>query len=138
MSLFEVCIMSPDEILLDSKEVKELVLPTTTGRMGVLSNHSPLVTGLEIGVMLISTAKSSNWTTVALLGGFALIKNNKVTVVVSGAQLGSNINIDEAEKNFSEAKAKLEKATDRKEKIESTLNLKRTRATYEACQQQIT
>jgi len=133
MNLFELCIMTPDKILFDSKDVREIVLPTTTGRMGVLANHTPLVTGLDIGVMLISTSTNQNWSNVSLLGGFALMKDNKVTVVVSEAMFGSEIDSAEAEKAFTEAKASLEKAASRKEKVESTLAFKRARANYEAC-----
>jgi F0F1-type ATP synthase epsilon subunit len=46
---------------------------------------------------------------------------------------GSEIDSAEAEKAFTEAKASLEKAASRKEKVESTLAFKRARANYEAC-----
>jgi ATP synthase F1 epsilon subunit len=134
MSLFEVSIMTPDAILFSSKEVKEVVLPTTTGRMGILANHAPLVTGLDIGVMLISDSNDSNWTSVALLGGFALMKDNKVRIVVSEAKFGRDIDRQEAETVFLKAQEDLAKVEGKKEKIESTLALKRARARYEACQ----
>ena len=137
MSLFEVSIITPEQILFSSK-VEEIVLPTTTGRMGVLANHAPLVTGLDIGVMLVSSseesASNSGWMKIALLGGFALMKDNKVTIVVSEAKFGNDIDAKDAEKNFSEAKQNLEKAQDLKEKIEYTLALKKARARFEACQ----
>jgi F0F1-type ATP synthase epsilon subunit len=42
------------------------------------------MTALDIGVMLIRTRME--WTSIALLGGFALIKQNKVTVLVNQAE----------------------------------------------------
>jgi ATP synthase F1 epsilon subunit len=127
MSL-QVCIMAPDRIFWN-EEAKEIILPTNTGQMGVLTNHTPLITGLDIGVMLVRTG--TEWISVALMGGFALIKENKVTILVNEAVLGSNIDPEVAEAEFLTAKEALEKADGRKAKIESNLNYKRARARYQ-------
>lgn len=127
MSL-QVCIMAPDRIFWN-EEATELILPTNTGQMGVLTNHTPLITGLEIGVMLVRSG--TEWISMALMGGFALIKDNKVTILVNEAELGSKIDVEEAEVQYLDAKAKFEKADGRKEKIEATLAFKRARARYQ-------
>jgi F-type H+-transporting ATPase subunit epsilon len=57
--------------------------------MGVLTNHIPLLTGLDTGVVLIRNESSSNWINVVVTGGFALVNNNKVTILVNEAELGS-------------------------------------------------
>lgn len=57
--------------------------------MGVLSNHIPLLTGLDTGVILIRNELSSNWISVVVMGGFALVNNNTVTILVNEAELGS-------------------------------------------------
>ena len=67
----KVCIMTPDQIFWN-KEAEEIILPTNTGQMGVLTNHAPLITALDIGVMSIRT--KTEWLPVALMGGFALVK----------------------------------------------------------------
>jgi F-type H+-transporting ATPase subunit epsilon len=110
MSL-QVCIMAPDRIFWN-EEAKEIILPTNTGQMGVLTNHTPLITGLDIGVMLVRTG--TEWISVALMGGFALIKENKVTILVNEAELGSNIDPEVAETEYLTAKEALEKADGRK------------------------
>ena len=127
MSL-QVCIMAPDRIFWN-EEATELILPTNTGQMGVLKNHTPLITGLDIGVMLVLSG--TEWISMALMGGFALVKDNKVTILVNEAELGSNIDSEQAEVQFNEAKAKLENASGRKEKIEANLAFKRARARYQ-------
>jgi F-type H+-transporting ATPase subunit epsilon len=127
MSL-QVCIMAPDRIFWN-EEAKEIILPTNTGQMGVLTNHTPLITGLDIGVLLVRTG--TEWISVALMGGFALIKENKVTILVNEAELGSNIDPEVAEAEYLTAKEALEKADGRKAKIESNLNYKRARARYQ-------
>ncbi len=135
MSL-KVCIMAPDRVFWNAS-ADEIILPTNTGQMGVLTNHTPLITGLDIGVMLVrpektsgSTTESGSWISMALMGGFALIKDNTVTILVNDAELGSSIDPTLAEKSFTEAQAALEKSAlaGRKEKIEASLAFKRARA----------
>jgi len=124
----DICIMAPDRIFLETK-VEELILPTNTGQIGVLSNHSPLLSGLDIGVMLIRENKE--WEAVALMGGFALIQDNKVTILVNDAENASAINSTEAENRFKQATLAFEKATTTKEKIETNLNFKRARVRFQ-------
>lgn len=121
----QVCIMTPDRIYLN-QQAEEIILPTNTGQMGVLKNHAPLMTALDIGVMLIRT--KVEWTSVALLGGFALIKQNKVTVLVNQAESPSTINVEQAEKTYQEAQQQWVEATGAKEKVEANFALKRARA----------
>jgi F-type H+-transporting ATPase subunit epsilon len=130
MSL-EICIMAPDRVFLEST-VEEVILPTNTGQIGVLSNHTPLLTGLDIGAMLVRENKE--WESIALMGGFALIKENKVTILVNDAEAASAINATEAETAFNEAMASFEKATSAKEKIEANLVLKRAKVRFQLSQ----
>jgi F0F1-type ATP synthase epsilon subunit len=57
--------------------------------MGVLKNHIPLLTGLDTGVILVRKSKSSPWEYFVVAGGFALVNNNNVTILVNEAELGS-------------------------------------------------
>lgn len=121
--------MAPDRVFWNAS-AEEIILPTNTGQMGVLTNHTPLITGLDIGVMMVRPDKNSAPIAMALMGGFALIQENTVTILVNEAELGSAINPTEAENAFTEAQAALEKAQNagRKEKIEASLAFKRARA----------
>jgi ATP synthase F1 epsilon subunit len=127
MSL-KVCIMAPDRVFWNAT-ANEIILPTNTGQMGILTNHTPLITGLDIGVMLVREENSKNeWISMALMGGFALVQENTVTILVNDAELATSINPDEAEKSFIDAQLAFEKAESRKEKIETSLIFKRARA----------
>lgn len=130
MSL-DICIMAPDRIFLETK-VEEVILPTNTGQIGVLTNHTPLLSGLDIGVMLVRETKE--WESIALMGGFALIKDNKVTILVNDAENASAIQPDEAEEAFNSARAAFEKAESQKEKIETNLALKRAKVRFQISQ----
>nr|AIY30153.1 ATP synthase CF1 subunit epsilon [Lobosphaera incisa] len=124
----QVCIMTPDRIFCN-EQAEEVILPTNTGQMGVLTNHAPLITALDIGVMLIRT--KNEWDSVALMGGFALVKQNQITVLVNEAQSAKTINLEEAEKEFTAAKNKLEQAEGQKQKVEANFAFKRARARYQ-------
>ena len=39
----------PDRIFWYDNSIREIILPTLTGQMGVLKNHIPLLTGLDTG-----------------------------------------------------------------------------------------
>jgi len=120
--------MAPDRVFWN-EEATEIILPTNTGQMGVLKNHTALITGLDVGVMLTRTG--TEWTSMALMGGFALVKDNNVTILVNEAELGSTIDAEKAETDYLAAKEALEKAETRKEKIEANLNFKRARARFQ-------
>jgi ATP synthase F1 epsilon subunit len=127
MSL-KVSIMAPDRVFLTTT-AEEIILPTSTGQAGILTNHTPLVTGLDIGVMMIR--ESNSWESMALMGGFALVKDNTVTILVNDAEKASTIDRAQAEQAFQEAQAAFEKAESRKDKIETSLAFKRARARFQ-------
>lgn len=134
MSL-QVCIMTPDRIFWDD-QAEEIILPTNTGQMGVLENHASLITALDIGVMLIRTKK--DWISLALMGGFALVKQNQITVLVNEAESAETIEIDQAENAFNTAKTQLNQADDQKQKVEANFIFKRARARYQVVKKSTT
>jgi len=123
----QVCIMTPDKIFWD-EEAEEIILPTNTGQMGVLTKHAPLITALDIGVM--SIRQNNSWNFIALMNGFASIKNDKVTILVNSAESKETIDSNKAEKEFLEAQDRVNKVTDEKEKVEAILAFKRARARF--------
>ena len=128
----QVCIMTPDRVFWND-QADEIILPTNTGQMGVLSNHAPLITALDIGVTLIRS--TSNWIPVALMGGFALVKENQVTILVNEAESAQTIQVEEAERAFEEAKTRLEESQGEKQRVEATFVFKRARARYQVVKQ---
>jgi len=122
--------MTPNRIFVD-KEIDEAILATNTGRIGILENHSPLVTSLEISTLRFKE-RGESWISLALLGGFALIQDDFLTVLVNEAVLGSVLNTEECTKEVESARTYFEQCTDKKEKIEFKLQYMRTVAKLEA------
>ena len=129
----QVNILTPDRIFWN-ESAEEIILPTNTGQMGVLTNHAPLMTALDIGVMLIRTKKE--WISLALMGGFALVKQNQITVLVNEAESSNTIDPAEAEKSYEDAQAKWAEASSQKQKVEANFALKRARARYQLVSKQ--
>ena len=128
----QVCIMTPDRIFWND-QADEIILPTNTGQMGVLTNHAPLITALDIGVTLIRS--QNEWIPVALMGGFALVKQNQVTILVNEAESAKTIEPEQAEAAFQEAKVRLEEVQGEKQRVEATFIFKRARARYQVIKQ---
>uniref|UniRef100_A0A6N2L167 H(+)-transporting two-sector ATPase n=1 Tax=Salix viminalis TaxID=40686 RepID=A0A6N2L167_SALVM len=100
------------------------------GQIGVLPNHAPIATAVDIGILRIRL--NDQWLTMALMGGFARIGNNEVTVLVNDAEKGSDIDPQEAQQTLEIAEANLRKAEGKRQIIEANLALRRARARVEA------
>nr|YP_009032762.1 ATPase epsilon subunit [Euglenaformis proxima]AGL12028.1 ATPase epsilon subunit [Euglenaformis proxima] len=132
MSL-EMSIIIPNRIFLKDT-VKEIILPTLTGQIGILNNHIPLFTGLDVGVISIRSESSSTWVTVVVTGGFALVNNNKITILVNEAEFGTDINYEEAEKSFNKAKESLQNFSDNKKKLEFATLYRKAKVRFQVSQ----
>jgi F-type H+-transporting ATPase subunit epsilon len=128
-----VRVIAPDKTVWDAA-ADEVILPSTTGQLGILSGHAPLLTALEAGVLRVR-GEDKTWVPIALTGGFAEIENNEVTVLVNGAERGDTIDLDAAKKDFAEAEARFNKAQngqDRSELMSASQAFKKARARVQA------
>lgn len=121
--------MAPNRIVWNS-EAQEIILSTNSGQIGILPNHAPLLTALDIGVMKVRI--NSDWSTMALMGGFAMIENNQLTILVNEAEKGSEIDLEEAQQAFDSAQESLNQASGKKQTIEANLSFQRAKARLEA------
>ncbi|KAK4276197.1 hypothetical protein QN277_019169 [Acacia crassicarpa] len=67
----------------------------------------------------------------ALMGGFARIGNNEITILVNDAEKSSDIDPQEAQQTLEIAEANLRKAKSKRERIEGNLALRRARTRVE-------
>ncbi|KAK7231578.1 hypothetical protein RIF29_48233 [Crotalaria pallida] len=68
----------------------------------------------------------------ALMGGFARIGSNEITILVNDAEKGSDIDPQEAQQTLEIAEANLSKAEGKRKTIEANLALRRARTRVEA------
>ena len=93
-------VLATDQNVFDGS-ADEVILPSTTGQLGILPGHISLLTAIDVGVLRVRT--NSGWSSIALMGGFAEVDADEVTVLVNGAELGSNIDGNSAEAEFQSA-----------------------------------
>lgn len=93
----KIKVISPEKIIWDT-EAEQVVLPSITGGLGILSNHAPLVTVLQTG--LVKKREENGWTPLILWGGVAQVENNEITVLANGVEEFSDKTMtrDEADK----------------------------------------
>ena len=125
-------VLAPDQSVFDGSE-DEVILPSTTGQLGILQGHVSLLTALDVGVMRLRSGK--DWTSIALMGGFAEVEADEVTVLVNTAELGDKIDAAAAEQQVEEAQlraAGFEGQPPSTEKVKAVQNLARARARLQA------
>ncbi|XP_038887055.1 ATP synthase epsilon chain, chloroplastic-like [Benincasa hispida] len=98
-----------------------------SGQIGVLPDHAPIATAIDIGILKIRLTPNDGWLTMALMVGFARIGNNEVTILVNDAEKASDIDPQKAQQTLEIAEAQGKRQT-----IEANLALRRARTRVEA------
>ncbi|RYQ79522.1 hypothetical protein Ahy_Scaffold5g107736 [Arachis hypogaea] len=124
------CLRGGLDFTKDDENRPFLILSTNSGQIGVLPNHAPIATAVDIGILRIRL--NDQWVTMALMGGFARIGNNKITILVNDAEKSSDIDPEEAKQTLEIAEANLSKVEGKRQLIEANLSLRRARTRVEA------
>jgi len=75
-------LLTPERQVVD-QEVLEVTAPGVYGQIGILPEHAALVTTLEPGTLSYKT--SSGTASFEVLGGFAEVRDNVMTVLATAA-----------------------------------------------------
>ena len=86
-------IVTPAGIIF-SDTVSTLQVPSALGLMGILANHAPLMTTLEIGAIKYTKEDKEHF--LAVSGGFLEVKENVVIVLANSAEKAEDIDIARA------------------------------------------
>ena len=94
-------------------EVDELVLQTKGGQIGILKDHIPITTALEIGVTKARVGEKNKY--FATMGGIFQFKNNEATILTDVCEDGCEIDVtranaakNRAEQRLADASAKID------------------------------
>ena len=106
-------IISPKEKVF-STEAKQVVLPTESGEIGLLTGHIPLVTQLKLGTLKVINESSQE--AFAIQGGVAQLVSDKISILTDEAIAASDLeasvieaSINAVEKQLASAESALEK-----------------------------
>ena len=127
-----VSVITPDKTVWEG-DVEEIILPSTSGQLGVLSGHAPLLTALDTGVIRVRPNK--DWKSIAVMGGFAEVEQDEIKVLVNSAEAEDDIDKEQAKADYNAAQTLLEEANktgERREQIKAARAFKRARARLQA------
>ncbi len=115
-------IVTPEKKVL-SDAVDIVTVPTTSGEIGILTNHAPLISSLKSGVL--SYMKGGTTEKMVVGGGFVEVSANNVSVLADTAETSGEIDIEAArieretaEKNLGAWKGSEEEFEIEKDKLE--------------------
>ena len=97
-------IITPEEVIFDD-EVDLVIARIADGEIGVLVDHSPLVSSVEPGAVRISQGDERH--VYATSDGFFKVSDNLVQVLVEEAVPASEIDVSEAEDRVEQAEREL-------------------------------
>lgn len=100
-------IISPNRTIVN-EQVTYVSLPGVNGELGILPEHIPLMTALDIGKLYYRQGSEIYY--VFISAGFAEVSNNKVTVLTEAAEKASEIDVARAQAAKERAKARLLKS----------------------------
>ncbi len=93
-------VLAPDQSVFDGP-ADEVILPSASGQLGILTGHVSMLTALDVGVMRLRAGK--DWSSIALMGGFAEVEADEITVLVNAAELGTSIDPERAARDLEAA-----------------------------------
>lgn len=86
-------------------EVDELVLQTKSGQIGVLKDHIPITTSLDIGVTKAKVGEKYKY--FATMGGVFQFKDNEATILTDVCEDGKDIDVTRANAAKERAESRL-------------------------------
>ena len=95
-------LVSPEKLLL-SREVDMVVIPGAEGDMGVLPQHSPAITTVRPGTIVVYEGGAVT-DRIFIAGGFAEVSDNRCTVLAEEAMPVEDIDKSSAEQALSDAR----------------------------------
>ena len=98
-----VALVVPDRELW-SGQASTVIAKTSEGDIGVLTGHSP-VFGILAEGSLVEIVNDETRVRAAVSGGFLSVADDKVSILAAQAQLGPEVNADEAQRELDTALA---------------------------------
>ena len=109
-----------------------LVAPGTEGELGILPHHAPLMTMLQPGEL--RAKKGDDEITLAVTGGFLVVRPDRVIVLADAAERAEEIDIARAEAARKRAQDRLMHPTEELDKARAEAALHRAIARIEVAQ----
>lgn len=105
MSNFKLNIFTPNGVVIKGMECEELNIPTTTGEINVLKDHTHVLSEVDTGIL---TAKTSMGTRNFLMtSGLVKVLGEEITVLSTTSEKAEDIDIERAKSAKAKAESRL-------------------------------
>ena len=126
---FHLKIITPQAIVLDDK-VEQIIARTIDGEIGILSEHTPVITPLSIAPF--QYWQNGERKVAAVLGGMMEVSKEGVAIISDHAALAENIDVVVAQKEKELHEAKLAQKKDKMDVQKAEMELTRLLVMLEA------
>jgi len=126
---FQLEIVTPAKLVVKDA-AEEAQIPGSSGYLGILPGHAPLITELGVGVITYKTSGGAH--TLSVAWGFAEVLPDKVTILAEAAERPQEIDVERAQKAKVRAEERLKsndpqvdytRAEDALQRAETRLNV---------------
>lgn len=100
-------IVTPEKVVY-SADVASIFAPAIMGGIGILPDHIPIVTGLDIGKLRVNPVGGQE-VPLFIGGGFLEVKKNKAVILAKSAETSEEIDAERARKAKERAEERLQK-----------------------------
>jgi F-type H+-transporting ATPase subunit epsilon len=128
---FQLEIVTPEKLVVKDT-AEEAQIPATTGYIGVLPGHAPLIT--ELGAGEISYRSGGQTHRFATAWGFAEVLPDKVTVLAETVERADEIDVGRAKQDLTEAEDALKQAQSEEEVAKDLGRVRRAEARIEVAE----
>lgn len=104
-------IVTPDRMVVSDHDAVSVIAPGSLGYLGILANHAPLMTELEVGEITVRRSDGEE-IHIASTGGFMEVADNKVTILADSAEKAEEIDINRAKEAVTRAEERLAHSQD--------------------------
>ena len=98
-------ILSPDGLIYEAEDVDEVFMPGEAGDLGVMPDHTPLLTPLRIGVVEVRSGEDRQ--PLAVAGGFAEVTPEAVKIIADAAEPAEDIDVARAQAAMGRAEGRI-------------------------------
>lgn len=102
-------LFTPEKTLIKNKDLKELIVPSVKGYLGILPGHAPLISLLSAGVLKYLPKDSDNWQSIALGWGYLEVHSGGVRVLAESAETKQTLDRVKIQQDLKQVLAELER-----------------------------
>ena len=91
MSLLRLSILTPETRLMKDHPVKEVLVPSVRGFLGILPGHAPMLSMLSAGILKYLPEESEQWENLAVGWGYLEVCQNQVKILAESLEVKQDL-----------------------------------------------